>query len=313
MAALTPSKWSSLSILEKIEAVGHHLFTPKQLIVIKAFLTTQEKNIGFNKSGYNFKRLSLNADLSLKSFAVVNASLNRKAQTQISERVTDWFGNAFYTFNEEILNSEFFCFDDLVEAGLIECIEEETQAAQETETETQEEETETEIKELTLSQKIVLLALIECSELMTGGEFGCVKEAHEYQTTLNKNQFNGHLSQKPFNFYLTFDQGCYWLNEDLKTKNIKILLQKLIEEETPAAQGAPKAKRLKASTLKSYDAKALAKHLDKLPSSSYRIDFAYDCIYKEQSDHYLFYCSINHFDRDEITSAIHSVYAEIGI
>ena len=85
------------------------------------------------------------------------------------------------------------------------------------------------------------------------------------------------------------------------------------ETETPASQGAPKAKRLKASTLKSYNAKALAKHLDKLPSSSYRIDFAYGSIYKEQSDHYLFYCSINHFDRDEITSAIHSVYAEIGI
>lgn len=241
MAALkiTFSAYEALTTQEKLDLVGKKLFTPKQNLVIKTLLNAGDFN--------SLEDLANDADLSKRSLSRVIVSLNKKYNPDYDSDCAEYNDNfinrdeccwgtaVFYEIDEEILNSEFLCFDHLTEAGLIECIEEETQeeetpAAQETETQ---------------------------------------------------------------------------------------------EEET---QAAPKAKRLKASTLKSYDAKALAKHLDKLPSDSYRVDFQYGTIYEWMEtdlrlcsdlevsappSSYVFYSTL--IDKDKIKEAILDVYHELGI
>ena len=87
-------------------------------------------------------------------------------------------------------------------------------------------------------------------------------------------------------------------------------------------------KRLLESTINSYDSIKLARHLDRLSSDQYRVDFQYQTIHiwttsdnrladdlevQRGSDCYLFYCSINDFNKDQIKEAIEDVYFELGM
>ncbi len=86
-----------------------------------------------------------------------------------------------------------------------------------------------------------------------------------------------------------------------------------------------KLKTLKESTINSYTAEQLAKHLDKVVSRPdlitfdgnelYRVDFSYGSIYqlqepKDKLSYYSFYCSINHLNKDDIASAIKDSYSK---
>ncbi len=92
------------------------------------------------------------------------------------------------------------------------------------------------INTLNKDQKIVLLALIQCSEDLTGGEFGSVEEAFSYQETLSQREFNGHLGQKVFyyEFIDLVDKGAYVLYEELYS--LKTYIQESIEEVQPVKE-----------------------------------------------------------------------------
>ena len=87
-------------------------------------------------------------------------------------------------------------------------------------------------------------------------------------------------------------------------------------------------KRLKDSTIKSYSAKQLAKHLDRLmdlykSNAPYRIDFAYNTIYAFErgfdsvgnitNGSYKAFSTINEWDKLLIKDAIYNQYARLGM
>ena len=87
-------------------------------------------------------------------------------------------------------------------------------------------------------------------------------------------------------------------------------------------------KRLLESTINSYDAIQLARHLDKLSSSQFRVDFQYQTIHvwttadnrladdleiTRGKDCYVYYCSIIDLNKSEIIEAIEDVYFELGM
>lgn len=87
-------------------------------------------------------------------------------------------------------------------------------------------------------------------------------------------------------------------------------------------------KRLLESTINSYDAIQLARHLDQLGSDQYRVDFQYQTIHiwttadnrladdleiPRGNDCYVYLCSINDFNKAEIIEAIEDVYFELGM
>ena len=82
-------------------------------------------------------------------------------------------------------------------------------------------------------------------------------------------------------------------------------------------------KRLKDSTIKSYSAYQLAKHLDRLmdlheDAAPYRINLPCDALYVFCDDHitsgvYEYRCSINDYNKDVIIDAIESEYRHWGV
>ena len=89
-------------------------------------------------------------------------------------------------------------------------------------------------------------------------------------------------------------------------------------------------KRLKDSTIKSYSAKQLAKHLDRLmdlhkSNAPYRIDFAYNKIFENTDPRinpdvldpcnysYTYYCDINNNNKLGIKCAILNEYIRWGV
>jgi len=87
-------------------------------------------------------------------------------------------------------------------------------------------------------------------------------------------------------------------------------------------------KRLLESTINSYDSIKLARHLDKLSSSQFRVDFQHLTIHvwttadnqladdleiPRGNDCYVYYCSIIDFNKSEIIEAIEDVYFELGM
>lgn len=77
-------------------------------------------------------------------------------------------------------------------------------------------------------ERIVLLSLVECSEDMTGGEFGSIADAHSYQEGMNVHCFNSYLSHDGIREFITGeDNGAYWLNE--KVYRLKRVVQHLVE------------------------------------------------------------------------------------
>ena len=76
--------------------------------------------------------------------------------------------------------------------------------------------------------RIVLLSLVECSEDMTGGEFGSLADAHSYQKGMNVHCFNSYLSHDGIKEFITKeDKGAYWLNE--KVYRLKSVIKHLVE------------------------------------------------------------------------------------